>query len=170
LKKVSAQEEPVYYTWEQVLRHPSFADAVIAAKDFSFITANALSLLPADIVDEALANCLFIQIDPQKTDGRYLHGEDVKGKSLLLLFTSDYAVEHAPLLYYWVILHEFAHYRLNHRQFRSTPDKVREVIEYTEKEANTLTFQWLSQYVDNFPSKKPVIDQLIENVRRKGVI
>ncbi len=103
------------------------------------LVSRALSRIPADVVEDLMDNCLMVMpLEAEK--GTYLSKELLEGKGLIAFPEALLSWEYDEAEF--TILHEVAHYVLNHQEPILTDMNIEE-YDAQEAEANALVKQWL---------------------------
>jgi hypothetical protein len=97
--------------------------------------SQALSQVPAEVAEQVMGGCLCIMPTAEQK-GLYVPEENIRGKSIIALPETLLAMNESEIN--WTILHEVAHFVLNHKMLQPL-----EVSDRQEREANDLVRKWL---------------------------
>lgn len=112
---------------------------ILGDENISVILAEAMSFLPKNLVDRVIKDVYFLPHNPYFQRGFCMSAEhlleEMLGKKAIIYFTFD---DNEKTIIK-TILHEIAHYVLNHKGGFPTGDPAE------EKEANELADKWLKE-------------------------
>jgi hypothetical protein len=141
-----------YYTYVDILRL-DLGKQTFDTDSLKHLVAKVLTQVPADIVDKVYEDCFFFTIDERKK-GAFLSKNIIQDRNIIFLTHELYG----PLseLKDDIILHEIAHYYLDHKswdeRFKSEKRDPEDLISTTknqEIDAHKLKDKWLADYSKN---------------------
>lgn len=125
------------YTPMEIQEKMRVNDTTLGDDSLRALAGEVLSLVPSEVADQVVSGCL-IHMPRHKRGGDYIGKDVLEGKSLIVL---PEALRNAcEEEYTWVILHEVAHFALDHKMYVSTEER-----EEHEREANALAAKWLEE-------------------------
>jgi hypothetical protein len=105
-------------------------------KEFRVLVTKALSMLPVDIVDDVMSECLFIMPRIDFESGYYIPKEQIDNR-FVLVFPEELLKKDEDFIIR-KILHEIAHWYLKHNEIVSYERNLEK-----EKETDNQVDQWV---------------------------
>jgi hypothetical protein len=104
---------------------------------FREVLANILYIIPKDILDDVLSNCVFLMVNKKVSSGGiYIPNKVIAKKSIFAFHDMLYSQDKDKQGH--MILHEIAHYYLKHVDEGQPEEEERK----DEKKANALVDKW----------------------------
>jgi len=138
-----------YYTYVDILRL-DMGKQTFDTDSLRHLVAEALTQVPADIVDKAYKDCYFLTADPE-IKGAHIPKDIIQNRDIIVLSRGLYKEPFEEQSN--VILHEVAHYVFAHkplderlRQGKLNPMELVSSEKSQEAEAEALKDKWLADY------------------------
>jgi hypothetical protein len=97
-------------------------------------------IIPKDVLDDVLSNCVFFMLSKKCPPAFFIHNKLIEGKNICVFSEILYSKKKKEQIK--MILHEIAHYVLDHSDERLSDEEYYK----QEKKANSLTKKWIDDY------------------------
>jgi hypothetical protein len=112
---------------------------VIGDQDFSIELAGIITMIPKDIIDNTLNNCVFLMLNEEtNVSAGFIHNNFIKEKNLIAFYCMFYKQNRNEKVK--MVLHEIAHYHLGHTGEELSEEEYKK----EEQEAIDLVKKWIS--------------------------
>jgi hypothetical protein len=127
---------------------------ILGDLDLSDVLANILYVVPKDIIDDVLNNCVFLMLNKMQKDfpirACFIHKRLIAEKNILAFCEELYSLEDEKKVH--MVLHEIAHYVLDHIDIGLSHDEYYK----GETEANDLVEKWINAWEKHFKELYPL--------------
>ena len=158
----------MYYSAKEIIRHKDFSSAVLGDERFIEYVILSIVVIPSNIVDDILRNCLYWAISPD-LHGAHCPNESLAGRDLIIIVYDRLSDDEYEDRYLHTILHETAHYILGHKPLKegflyNGQNRLR------EKETNRLVLSWLKQFAEYYPGISESHPDMEETLKKIGIL
>ena len=158
----------MYYSAKEIIRHENFRSAVLGDERFIEYVILTMVVIPSNIVDGILRNCLYCAISPD-LHGAHCPNESLAGRDLIIIVYDRLSDDEYEDRYLHTILHETAHYILGHKPLKegflyNGQNRLR------EKETNRLVLSWLKQFAGYYPGISESHPDMEETLKKIGIL
>jgi hypothetical protein len=158
----------MYYSAREIVRHKNFSSAVVGDKQFIEYVISTLLVIPSNIVNEILRDCVYCPIG-SSLDGAYISKEFLAGRDLILIVYDSFPGHEDEDRYFLTFLHETAHYVLGHK-----PSKegflYKGQYRLREDETNRLVIGWLKQFAEYHPDFSEQYPDIEGTLQKIGIL
>ncbi len=120
---------------------------VLGDEAFKDILAEAVYIIPKDTLNDTLSNCVFLMLNEEKgLSACFIHKKLITGKSIFAFYDMFYSQNRDKQVH--MILHEIAHYVLDHSDEGLSDEDY--YNHKQDKEANVLVDKWTNDWEKHF--------------------
>lgn len=124
---------------------------VLGDQGFREILGDNIPIIPKDILDDVLSNCVFLMLNEKKEmSAAFIPKNTIEGKNICAFYEMLYSRDRDEQVK--MILHEIAHYVLGH-----TNEGLSDEDFYNhkqDKEANSLRDKWMDDWEKHLKTKE----------------
>jgi hypothetical protein len=158
----------MYYSAREIVRHKDFSSAVLGDKRFIEYVVSTLLVIPSNIVNEILRNCLYCPIG-STLGGAFVSKEFLAGRDLILIVYDSFSVDEDEDRYFLTLLHETAHYVLGHKPLKEG-FLYKGQHRLREEQTNRLVLSWFKQFAECHPDFSESYPDIEETLQKIGIL
>ena len=158
----------MYYSAKEIIRHKDFSSAVLGDERFIEYVILALVVIPSNIVNEILRDCLYCPIS-YNLDGTFVPKELLAGRNLIFIFYDSFSGDEDGDRYLLTFLHETAHYVLGHKPFKEG-FLYKGQHRLREAETDRLVVSWLKQFAGYYPDFSESFPDIEGKFKKIGIL
>jgi hypothetical protein len=158
----------MYYSAKEIVSHENFSSAVLGDKRFIEYVVSTLLVIPSNIVNEILRNCLYCPIG-STLGGAFVSKEFLAGRDLILIVYDSFSEDEDEDRYFLTFLHETAHYVLGHKPLKEG-FLYKGQHRLREEQTNRLVLSWFKQFAEYRPDFSESYPDIEETLQKIGIL